>query len=115
MADNNENVSLTDIENESQMNIELSGTESKIMSEGIHSTPVLIKKSEENDMMKMMQLLFNEQSVKWNKFDEKFNKFDVMLNKFDVKLDEQKSNSNLKYDKTVSYTHLDVYKRQEYR
>ena len=37
---NNESVSLTDIVNESQINVELSVTESQIMSEGIHSTPV---------------------------------------------------------------------------
>ena len=51
MADNNENVSLTDIENESHMNIELSGTESKIMDEGIHSTPVQSKKSDTDEML----------------------------------------------------------------
>ena len=51
MADNNENVSLTDIENESHMNIELSGTESKIMDEGIHSMPVQSKKSDTDEML----------------------------------------------------------------
>ena len=54
MANNNENVSLTDIVNESQINVELSVTESQIMSEGIHSTPVPIKKAEENEITKMM-------------------------------------------------------------
>ena len=66
MANNYENVSLTDTVNESQISV----TESQIMSEGIHSTPVTIKKAEDNELMKMMQMLFN---VKFDKFDEKFN------------------------------------------
>ena len=56
MADNNENVSLTDIENESQMNIELSGTESKIMDEGTHSTPVQSKKPDTDEMLTRLYL-----------------------------------------------------------
>ena len=42
----------------------MSVTESQIMSEGVHSTPVTIKKAEDNDMIKMMKLLFNEQNAK---------------------------------------------------
>ena len=65
MANSNENISLT--VNESQMSM----TESQITSEGmIHSTPVPTKRTEDNEIMRMMQMLFNIQN---NKFDEKFN------------------------------------------
>ena len=47
------------------------------MGESIHSTPAPTNRVEENDVIRMMRLLFNEQSIK-----------------------------------SVSYTHLDVYKRQ---
>ena len=76
MANLNENISITDSQN--------SITESLIMSEGVHSTPVTNKKTDDNDMIKIMQMLLNE----------KFNKLDM------------------KFDEPVSYTHLDVYKRQ---
>ena len=75
MADSHETVSVTDSVDESQISV----TESQIMNEGVHSTPVPSKKVEDNDMMSMMQLL---------------------LNKFDMNTS------------AVSYTHLDVYKRQ---
>ena len=65
MANNSDNSSLT--ANESQTSM----TESKIMSEEtVHSTPVISKRTEENDIVKIMQTLFEIQN---NKFDEKFN------------------------------------------
>ena len=61
MANDNENISLT--VNESQT----SRTESKLMSEGIvHSTPVTSKRTEENEIVKMMQTLFNIQNAKFD-------------------------------------------------
>ena len=70
---NNEEVSFTDSNTESQL------TESRIM-EGVtsQSTPTSIKKENNSEMMSMMQLL---------------------LSKFDSKFEEQKSDSNVKYDK----------------
>ena len=74
MANQKENVSITDNQN--------SITESQIISDEIvHSTPVPTKRTVDNDMVKIMQMLLNE----------KFNKLDI---------------------RSVSYTHLDVYKRQ---
>ena len=77
MADN-ENVSLTDSANESQTSV----TESQIMSGGIiHSTPVPTNKAEDNEIMKMMQTLFNEQK----------NEIREVQNDFNVKFDEVKN------------------------
>ena len=45
-------------------------TESQIMSEGDQSTPIVNKRTEENEIVKIMQTLFEIQN---NKFDEKFN------------------------------------------
>ena len=108
MAENNENVSLTDVENESQMNAELSGTESKIMDELSHSTPVPIKKSEDNDTIKMMQLLlerntmlctsFSEQTVKLNKFDEKFDEVKDEIKKQNFNFNKQMNEMNARYE-----------------
>ena len=114
MAGNNENVSLTDIENESQMNIELSETESKIMDEGIHSTPIQNNKTDDNDMMKylcsllcsmkessekqnaMLELKFNEsKSDSDAKFKESSEKQHAML---ELKFDEIKSDSDAKFN-----------------
>ena len=80
MADNNENVSLTDMETENPVNVELSQTESMIMS-GVNakSTPTVSKVS----------------------LDDLFNFMKA-----------QEVNLNAKFDEAVSYTHLDVYKRQ---
>ena len=70
MANNSENSSLT--ANESQTSM----TESINMSKGVHSTPVANKKTDDNDMSKIME----------------------MLNKLDIKFDELKEqNSCLLY------------------
>ena len=50
-------------------NSEMSITESQIMSEGGQSTPIINKRTEENEIVKIMQTLFEIQN---NKFDEKF-------------------------------------------
>ena len=50
-------------------NNETSRTESEMMSDSIHSTPDPTKRVEENDIIRMMKLLFNEQSVKFDQFD----------------------------------------------
>ena len=50
-------------------NSEMSITEPQIMSEGYQSTPVISKRTEENDIVKIMQTLFEIQN---NKFDKKF-------------------------------------------
>ena len=84
MADN-ENVSLADNTNESQT----SATESQIMSgEIIHSTPVPTNRADENQIVKMMQTLFNIQN---NKFDEKFSNLDEKFSNLDEKFSEQKN------------------------
>ena len=59
---------------------EISITESQIMSEGDQSTPVINKRTEENEIVKIMQTLFEIQN---NKFDEKFSdlKSDINENK----------------------------------
>ena len=54
MADNRETVSVTDSVDDNQISV----TESQIMNEGVHSTPVTTKKAEDNDLIKMMKLLF---------------------------------------------------------
>ena len=74
---------VTSVENNSSLKIfftmannnKTSITESEIMSEGIHSTPIPTKRVEKNDVIKMMRLLL----------DEKFNEQNI---KFDVKFDE---------------------------
>ena len=82
MANNSENSSLT--ANESQTSM----TESLIMSEGVHSTPVANKKTDDNDMIKMMQMLLNE------KFSKLYMKFDEQNVKFDEKFSDLKSDVN---------------------
>ena len=88
MADNKENVSITDSANDSQTSV----TESQIMSESVHSTPVPTKRTDENEIVKMMQTLFNIQNAK---FDEKFNeqKSEIreIQNNFNVKFNEMKN------------------------
>ena len=86
-----------------------------------------------DDTAALMQLLlhkFDEQSVKFDKLDKKLDeqksdsniKYTNLNDKFEeqsVKFDEIKNeikirndNLNKQCDKAVSYTHLDVYKRQ---
>ena len=101
-------------------NSEISITESEIMSGGIHSTPVPTKRVEENDVIKMMRLLFdekfNEQSIKFDdkfheqntrfdNFNDKFNQFDEKFN--DIKKEIKRQNCHI--DKRISEieTHLD--------
>ena len=62
MADNKENVSITDSTNNSQISM----TESLVMSEGIiHSTLLPTNRADNNEIMKMMQMLFNTQNNKF--------------------------------------------------
>ena len=132
MADD-ENVSLADNTNESQT----SATESQIMSgEIIHSTPVPTNRADENQIVKMMQALFSEQKNEFNEvkneirkqniiFDRRINEIDVRCTnmqeqvveivneKFDAKINDLDDKINtINETVTVSYTHLDVYKRQ---
>ena len=86
MANDNENISLT--VNESQTSM----TESKMMSEGVHSTPVTSKKTEDNEMIKMMKLLFNEQKSDIREIQSNLN----------IKLDEVKNEirkQNVNFDR----------------
>ena len=68
MESNNNEVSLTDISTENPLNttvIETSLTESIIMNDVENqSTPIQSKKSDENEMLKMIQAMFIEQSIK---------------------------------------------------
>ena len=65
--DNDGNVSFTDSHTESQINSDLSETESRI-TEGIisQSTPTPVKKDDSNDMRSMMQLLLNKFDINKN-------------------------------------------------
>ena len=79
---------------------------------GIQVTPPVInknKQSEDKDMIKMMQLLFSEQSVKLNELSSDFN------NKFDnndVKFNEFKSEFNNKFDNKFDELKTDINKVQ---
>ena len=68
------------------------------MDEVIHSTPVPIEISEDNELMKMMQLLFNEQSVKLNKFDEKFDEVKDEIKKQNFNFNKQINEMNACYE-----------------
>ena len=90
MADNDENVSLTDIETESQINSDLCETESRLM-EGVtsQSTPTPVKKDDSNDIINMMKFLMEKQNIMIsNKFEEVNSKFDKINDKV-RKLDEK--------------------------
>ena len=84
MTDNHENVSVTDSVVDSQMSI----TESQIMSEVVHSTPVTNRKAEENDMMKYLCSMVC--SMK-----ESSDKQQAML---ELKFNEIKSDSDAKFN-----------------
>ena len=73
-------------------NSEISVTESEIMGESIHSTPAPTKRVEENDVIKMMKLLFDEQNTRLDNFSDKFNQFDEQFN--DIKKEIKKQNCN---------------------
>ena len=87
MADNNE-ISFTDSQTESQINSNLSETESKIMDEGIHSTPIQNKNSDDNNMMTYLCSMVC--SMK-----ESSDKQQAML---ELKFSEQKSDSDAKFN-----------------
>ena len=92
MADNNES-----------SNIENTATESLMLNEPqANSTPIVNNRMEENDIIKMMKLLFNEQSIKFDtkldNFNEKLNQFDVQFS--DIKKEIKKQGCNL--DKRLS-------------
>ena len=66
------------------------------------STPVPTKRTDENEIVKMMQTLFNIQN---SKFDEKFNKHDVKFDEQSVKLDEIKNEirkQNVNFDRQIN-------------
>ena len=75
---------------------ETSRTESEIMGDSIHSTPAPSKRVEENDIIRMMKLLFNEQNIKFDKFNEKLNQFDVQFS--EIKNENKKQNFNKRID-----------------
>ena len=71
----------------------VSSTTESVELNRVQETPISTRYENKTDETNaMIQLMLN-------KFDEKFNKFDVLFNKFDAKLDEQKSDSIVKYDK----------------
>ena len=73
MAENKENSSLLNI-TDSTNNNQISMTESVVMSEGIvHSTPVSNNRVENNEIMKMMQMLFSEQKSEIRGIQNNFN------------------------------------------
>ena len=93
-------------------NNETSITESEMMGGSIHSTPAPTKRVEENDIIRMMKLLFNEQSIKFDtkldeqntrldNFSDKFNQFDEQFN--DIKKEIKKQNCN--FDKRINEMH----------
>ena len=89
-------------DNES-INVENTNTESLMLSAPqANSTPIVNNRMEENNIIKMMKLLFNEQSVKFDtkldNFNEKLNQFDVQFS--DIKKEIKKQGCNL--DKRLS-------------
>ena len=94
-----ENVSFTDSQTESQITSDSSETKSKLMDELIHSTPVPIKKSEDYDMIKMMQLLLEKNTMLCTNFSEQSAKLNELSSDFNIKFDEQSRKFNkLKID-----------------
>ena len=99
MTDTNENinneVSFTDSNLESQL------TESRIM-EGVmsQSTPTLVKKENNSDMITMMQLLLNKFD---SKFDEQKNEIKEIKSSFNEKLDEQSSKFDVMNTQNVKF------------
>ena len=105
---NDENVSVTDETVTSEMGVQLTpisqigefNATGLVEVNTVQITPISTRDENKTDeTAAMMQLLLNKFDEKFNEQSMKLNKFDVMLDKFDVKLDEQKSDSNLKYDK----------------
>ena len=80
---------------------EISITESQIMSEGDQSTSVISKRTEGNEIVKIMQTLFEIQN---NKFDEKFNELKEQNSDFKNDINEiKKQNCNI--DKRLIEVH----------
>ena len=85
---------------------ETSRTESEMMGDSICSTPAPTKRVEENDTIRMMKMLFNEQSIKFDTFNEKLNQFDVQfseikkeIKKQSCRFDERSSETGTKLEK----------------
>ena len=99
MAENKENSSLLSI-TDSMNNSQISMTESVVMSEGIvHSTPVPNNRVENNEIMKMMQMLFSEQKSEIRGIQNNFNiKFDEIKNEI--------KKQNINFDSRI--TEIDV-------
>ena len=136
MESNDEEVRLSDLtvinEIEMQSNTvvstESSVTESKIMDDVvIHSMPVQIKKADDHDMMKMMQLILEKNTMLQLMLDVQFDEQKSDINKRfdinDIKLNEQNSklnelsNDNVKFEMNMNkrlneIEERDVYKRQ---
>ena len=80
---------------------EISITESQIMSEGDQSTPIVNKRTEENEIVKIMQTLFEIQNYK---FDEKFN--ELKEQNSDLKSDTNEiRKQNCDFDKRINEIH----------
>ena len=88
-------------DNES-INVDNTNTESLMLSAPqANSTPIVNNRMEENDIIKMMKLLFNEQSVN---FDTKLDNFNEKLNQFDEQFNDIKKeikNQSCHYDQKL--------------
>ena len=94
----NKDVSFTDSQTKSQINIELSETESKIMENVEHqSTPVQSKKSDDSyEMFRMIQVMLEKQTINMNsrfyvndrKFDEQNSNFNEIKNEINGKFEK---------------------------
>ena len=117
MAENKENSSLLSI-TDSTNNSQISMTESIVMSEGVvHSTPVPKNRAENSEIIKTMQMLFNQ---KFSKLDEKFNEQNSEIrgiqNNFNVKFDEIKNEikkQNFNFGKQIDEMHARFDKTEE--